>query len=180
MIGIVKYWNASSRFGVIYGQDSDSYYVRQGSLRPNEFGERFLVEGEEVAFEVGEKRGRMTSATNVIPDRLKVPPDVPQGLRWEFIVVQMFSVNCSGVAVRPGAHDWFGWRRKGIVSQLPQDFRIVVGTRFWAGIKRSENDPERFHLREIEVFITDDGERKAAICEAPAMARETAASAEVL
>jgi len=159
MIGETYAWYPGPRFAVLIGQDGLEYFCPVSQIRPTEFNERFLQVGEAVEFNTRKKlpEHRRPAATNVVPDRLKEILYPPKDYRAEWQVVKLPGNGITkGMACRPGERDWVGWYSAEIISELPRDFKIEVGvTRFWAGLVRSEEDPSKFYLREIEVIKTE-------------------------
>jgi hypothetical protein len=152
--GKVRLFHEFRKFGFIIGADARAYFVSPRCIRPDEFSRRYLIVGEPVNFTPMDvlATGRLW-AKNILPDRLIKTAETPQDHREEFQIVAFFSGDETGFAKRSGHNSiWFRFRTEDIISELPADFEITVGTRLWAGLKRDPSYPTtKFQLHSIEV-----------------------------
>jgi hypothetical protein len=163
MIGLVQSWHPDSHIGFIEGRDEKVYYVHEKQIRPDEYCLRYLCVGEDVRFDpMPTKIGRHDAAKNVVPARLENLVQTPADFRDEFEIVSISERGNLGSVVRPNntsrRPDWISFLFCNIISELPKDFKVGIGTRLWAGLERSPDDPaEKFFLHSIEVCIPPAG-----------------------
>jgi len=151
MVGTVLFWSDELQYGEIQDDATGKiYYASRTQIAPDEYFQRFLIEGEPVLFTESESRkGNKPAAKNIEPGRCDSSLDTPQDHREVMTVAKWEPEKGLGFLRRDQNQDWIRLKEVDVLTEG----EITVGVKVWTGFERDKKDPRKFRARNVEICL---------------------------
>jgi cold shock CspA family protein len=148
MVGTVLFWSNELQYGEIQDDATGRVYASRSQIAPDEYFQRYLIEGEPVLFtDSGVRKGKKPAAKNVEPGRCDTSLDTPEDHREIMTVVKWEPEKGVGFLRRDKNFDWIRLKEVDVLTEG----EIAVGVKVYTGFERDTKYPNKFRARNVEI-----------------------------